>query len=83
MEGVYVTIGNPAFCFFLYLTDVHFRGKLQHIGDDSQQKIECRSMRTREIGGVTLSDALYVCRQNQNTEHFSGGCFWIYLLKYF
>ena len=33
-EGSYVTIGNPVFCLFLYLTGVHFRGKLQH-GDDA------------------------------------------------
>ena len=67
MEGVCVTIGNPAFCLFLYLTGVHFRGKLQYIGDVSQQKIKCRPIRTREIGGATLSDILYVCRKNQNT----------------
>ena len=24
LEVVYVTIGNPAFCLFLYLTGVHF-----------------------------------------------------------
>ena len=39
-EVVYVTIGNPAFCLFLYLTGVHFRGELQHIGDVSEQKIK-------------------------------------------
>ena len=27
-EGLYVTIGNQAFCLFLYLTGVHFRGEL-------------------------------------------------------
>ena len=27
-EVVYVTVGNPAFCLFLYLTTVHFRGEL-------------------------------------------------------
>ena len=32
-EVVYVTIGNLAFCLFLYLTEVHFRGELQHVGD--------------------------------------------------
>ena len=37
-EGVYVTIGNPAFCFFLNLTGVHFWGKLQHGGDVSEQR---------------------------------------------
>ena len=39
LEGVYVTIVHPAFCPFLYLTGVHFRGELQHGGDVSQQKI--------------------------------------------
>ena len=62
-----MTIGNPAFCFFLYLIGVHFRGELQHVDDVSQQKIKCRPIRTREIGGVTLSDVRYVYRQNQNT----------------
>ena len=38
-EGVYVTVGNPAFCIALYLTGVHFRGKLQHVGDVSEWKI--------------------------------------------
>ena len=33
-----MTIVHPAFCLFLYLTDVHFRGELQHDGDISQQK---------------------------------------------
>ena len=28
----YVTIGNSAFCLVLYLTGVHFRGELQHVG---------------------------------------------------
>ena len=54
-----MTIGNPAFCLFLYLTGVHFRGELQHGGDVSQQKIYCQPIRTREIGGATLSDLLY------------------------
>ena len=54
-----MTIGNPAFCLFLYLTGVHFRGELQHGGDVSQQKIKGRPIRIREIGGVSLSDVLY------------------------
>ena len=58
MEGVCVTIGNPAFCLFLYLTGVHFRGKLQHGRDVSQQKIKSQPIRTREIGGVSLSGVL-------------------------
>ena len=49
----------PAICLFLYLTGVHFRGELQHSGEVSQQKIKCRPIRTREIGGVSLSDVLY------------------------
>ena len=59
LEGAYVTIGNPAFCL-LYLTGVHFRGELQHGGDVNQQKIKRRPIRTSEIGGVFLSDVLYV-----------------------
>ena len=55
-----MAIGNTAFCRFLCLTGVHFRGKLQHGGNVSQYKIKCRSIRTREIGGVSLSDVLYV-----------------------
>ena len=35
-----MTIGHPAF-FLLYLTEVHFRGELQHVGDVSEQKIKC------------------------------------------
>ena len=41
LEVVSVTIGNPAFCLFLYLTGVHFRGELGHAGDVSEQKIKC------------------------------------------
>ena len=55
-----MTIGNPVFCLFLDLTGVHFRGELQQVGDASQQKIKCRQIRTREIGGATLSEVLYV-----------------------
>ena len=54
-----MTIGNPAFCLLLYLTGVHLRSELQDGADVSQQKIKCRPIRTREIGGVTLSDVQY------------------------
>ena len=54
-----MTIGNPAFCHLLHLTNVHFRGKLQHVGNVSQQKIYSRPIKTREIGGVSLSDVVY------------------------
>ena len=57
-EGLHVTIGNPAFCLFFYLSGVHFRGKLQHVGDVSQQKIKCQTIKAQEIGGVTLLDVL-------------------------
>ena len=53
-EGVYVTIGNAAFCLFLYWTGVHFWGELQHVGDVSEQKMKYWPIRTREIGGVRL-----------------------------
>ena len=55
-----MTIGNPAFCLFLYLIGVHFQGELQYGDDVSQEKIKCRPIRTREIAGVSLSDVLYV-----------------------
>ena len=58
-KGVYVTIQHPAFCLFLYLTGVHFRGELQHGGDVTQQKLKCRPIRTREIGGASLSEVLH------------------------
>ena len=38
LEVVNVTIGNPAFCLFLYLTGIHFRDELQHVGNVSEQK---------------------------------------------
>ena len=75
-EGVYLTIVDTAFCFFLYLTGVHFRGELQHGGDVSQQKIKCRPIRTWEIGGVSLSDVLNVKQlfydKNLLTKHVIG-----------
>ena len=49
-----MTIGNPAFCLALYSAGVHFRGNLQYVGDVSEQKIKCQSIRTREIGDVRL-----------------------------
>ena len=55
----YVTIGNPPFCLALYLTAVHFRDELQHVGDVSEQKIKCRPIRTREIGGKPILLNLY------------------------
>ena len=55
-----MTIVHPAFCLFLYLIGVHFRGELQPGSDVSQQKTKCRPIRTREIGGVAFSDVLYV-----------------------
>ena len=46
-EVVYVTIGNPAFCLALYLTDVDFRRELQHVGHIGEQKIKGQPIRTR------------------------------------
>ena len=39
----------------LYLAGIHFRGKLQHVGE---QKIKYRPIKTREIAGATLQDEL-------------------------
>ena len=58
-----MTIGNSAFCLALYLTGVHFRGELQHIGHVGGQKIKCRPIRTRETGGVRLQGELYAQQQ--------------------
>ena len=50
----YMTIGNPAFCFFLRSIGVHFRGELEHVGDVSEQKIKCWPIRSQKIGGARL-----------------------------
>ena len=55
-----MTIGNPALCLVFLLPGVHCRGELQHVGDVSKQKFQCRPIRSREIGGVRLSEALHV-----------------------
>ena len=55
-----MTIGNPAFFVFLYLTGVRFGGELLPVDDVSEPKIMCRPIRTQEMGSVTLSDILYV-----------------------
>ena len=49
-----MTIGNLVFLLAVYLTDVHFRGELQHVGHVGEQKIKGRPIRTREIAGVRL-----------------------------
>ena len=48
----------------LYLTGVHFRGELQHVGLVGEQKIKCPPIRIREISGVRLSEELYVVISN-------------------
>ena len=53
-EDVHVTIGNPVLCLALYLTGVHFRGELQHVGHGREQKIKCSPIVTRGIAGVRL-----------------------------
>ena len=55
------TIGNPAFCLALFLTDIHFWSELQHfVHVGGQKKIKCRPIRTQEVGGARLEDKLYV-----------------------
>ena len=53
-----MAIGNRAFSLALYLIGILFRGELQHVVDVSEQKFKCRPIRTREIGGVRLSEEL-------------------------
>ena len=49
-----MTIENGTSCLAFYLTGVHFRGELQHVGHVGEQKIKFRSIRTREVAGVRL-----------------------------
>ena len=51
---VYVPIEDLAFYLALYLTSVHFRGKLQHISHLGKQKFKIRPIRTQEIAGLGL-----------------------------
>ena len=55
-----MTIATLAFRLALYLTAVHFRSQLQHTGDVGEQKIKCRPIRTRKVGGVRLQDELFM-----------------------
>ena len=66
-----MTVRNPAFCLALYLTGVHFRGKLQYVGHTGGQKIKCRPIRTQEIGGVILQEELYYSEVDEVTLTFS------------
>ena len=51
---VYMVLRNPAFCLFLYLPGVHFRGEFTARWWRHKQKIKCWPIRTREIDGVRL-----------------------------
>ena len=66
-----MTVRNPAFCLALYLTGVHFRGKLQYVGHVGGQKIKCRPIRTQEIGGVISQEELYYSEVDEVTLTFS------------
>ena len=66
---VFILTKKKVFCRYFYLTGVHFRDELQHGGDVSQQKIKCRPIITREIGGVSLLDVLYaMCKDTMFTK---------------
>ena len=56
---VYVTIGNPVLCLALYLTCVHFRGELQHVGHVGGKKSRSTNQNSRNRC-VRLQDQLYV-----------------------
>ena len=43
LEIVYVTIENPAFSLFLYLTGVYFRGELKHVENQVLTNQNCRN----------------------------------------
>ena len=71
-----MTIGNSAFCLFLYLLVYIFEASYSTVVTSLTEKIgrsirtreingvslsvKSRPIRTREIGGVSLSDVLYV-----------------------
>ena len=65
-EGVSVTIGNllDVKSLALYFTGVHFQGELQYVGDVSEEKFKCRPIRSQEIGGVRLTEALFEIRND-------------------
>ena len=66
LEVVYVTNINinPAFCLTFHLTGVHFRGKLHHVGDVSEQKFKYGPIRTLEITDIRFLYELYICSLN-------------------
>ena len=93
-EVFYLTFGNPAFCLALYLTGVHFRRELQHVGDISEQKIKCRPISTWEIGGARLQDKLHADHRfisvqlisvnwgrTINSNKNTANCYWLTYLK--
>ena len=61
MEVVYLINWYPIFYFIFCLTGVHFRGKLQHFGHVSEQKMKCGPIRTQKITDIWLLDELYEC----------------------
>ena len=64
-EVVCVKIGNLAFCLVYYLTGVHFRGELQHIGDVSEQKKSSVDQLELEKQVVSdCKDGLYIKRDD-------------------
>ena len=93
-EVFYLTIGNPTFCLAWYLTGVHFRRELQHVGDISEQKIKCRPISTWEIGGARLQDKLHADHRfisvqlisvnwgrTINSNKNTANCYWLTYLK--
>ena len=67
VEVVYAKIGNPAFCLALFLTCLHFRSELQHVGDFNEQKIKRGPIRTRAIGYIRLWTNYIFTKNLKNT----------------
>ena len=59
IEIVHETTWNSAFCLALYLTGEHFRGVTARWWRQ-WAKNQSWPIRTREVGGVTLSEVRYV-----------------------
>ena len=45
--------------------ETFFRGELQHVGHEGEQKINCQPITTRERTGVRLKDELFVLWEDE------------------
>ena len=74
IAGVYVT----AFCLFLYLTGIHFRGELQHGGDVSQwaKSQVSTNQNSRNRWCLIVRHTIWILESTQTLTSASRGKFW-------